>query len=118
MLKTVFLTKNYKEKSPCVILLGGFDGAHLGHRSLVERAKEYGLPIGIMTIVGGKGEYVFTPQERLALFSDLGIDFVLEFRFEEICGYSPREFVEIITDRFSVQAFLCGEDFRFGFRAS
>ena len=117
MLKTVFLTKKFTGKEPCVILLGGFDGAHLGHRFLIEKAKEYSLPIGIMTIVGGKGKSVFTPRERSELFLELGADFILEFLFEGIRTFSPLEFSKLLTDHFNAQAFLCGNDFRFGYRA-
>ena len=46
------------------MLLGGFDGLHIGHRLLVARAKESGHPVGIMTIVGGKDRALFTFEER------------------------------------------------------
>ena len=38
--------------APCVLLLGGFDGLHAGHKKLLDRAKAYGLPVGVMTILG------------------------------------------------------------------
>ncbi len=118
MLKTVYLTDNFKENAPCVMLLGGFDGAHLGHRALISRAKEYGLPVGIMSIVGGKGQAIFTIEERREIFKSLGVDFSFELPFDEIRTLSPEEFSSILTEYFSVQAFLCGEDFRYGYMAS
>ena len=33
---------------PCTMLLGGFDGIHAGHKTLVEAAKKYPYPVGIM----------------------------------------------------------------------
>ena len=53
MFRTVRLTQKVSMRGG-VMLLGGFDGLHIGHRLLLERAKEYGLPVGIMTIAGGK----------------------------------------------------------------
>ena len=50
------------------MLLGGFDGAHVGHKSLFVRAREYGLPVGVMTIFGGKGKPLFTARERRRAF--------------------------------------------------
>lgn len=114
MLKTVFL-QDEREPSGGVMLLGGFDGMHLGHRKLLEKAKSYGLPVGVMTIVGGKDtESVFTFAEREKIFRRLGIDFVFELPFSEIKALSADEFLSLLFDNFSPQAFVCGEDFRFG----
>ena len=73
---------------PCVLLLGYFDGVHVGHRRLISRAKEEaaarGLCVGIMTFYGGKsGRQIFDFSERLYLFESLGIDFVYAARFDE-----------------------------------
>lgn len=97
------------------MLLGGFDGLHLGHCVLLAKAKSYGLPVGIMTIVGGKSrESVFTPAERNELFRTAGIDYVFELPFSEICDTSFADFAALLVDKFSPKRFVCGEDFRFG----
>jgi len=117
MLNTVYFEKKLQKNSPCVLLLGGFDGAHVGHRALFSRAKESGLPVGMMTIVGGKGQAVFTLQERREIFQELGVDFVFEFNFEEIRRLSPEAFSRVLTCEFAVQTFYCGDDFRYGYLA-
>ena len=97
------------------MLLGGFDGLHAGHKTLVARAKRYSLPIVMMTIVGGKhGESLFTGEERTAIFSSSGVNVLFELPFAEIKDYSPEEFARLIEDEFSPKAFVCGDDFRFG----
>lgn len=100
------------------MLLGGFDGLHIGHRLLVARAKESNLPVGIMTIVGGKDRALFTFEEREEIFKNEGIDFVFELPFEEIKTLSPAQFLSILEENFSPKLFLCGDDFKFGFGAS
>ncbi len=100
------------------MLLGGFDGLHAGHRLLLSRAKESGLPVGIMTIVGGKEEGIFTFLEREYIFKNAGVDFVFELPFEEIKDISPEAFLQKLTEEFSPQLFVCGEDFRFGLHAA
>ncbi len=103
----------------CVLVLGGFDGLHRGHQKLVERAKTHGLPVGIMTILGGKdGASLFTQEERELLFQEAGADFTFVSRFEEIKGMPPEAFATLLTERFPVKAFVCGDDFRFGYQAS
>ena len=100
------------------MLLGGFDGLHVGHRRLLSRAKESGLPVGIMTIVGGKEEKgLFTFAERETVFQEEGADFVFELPFPEIKEMSPDAFLDLLRVSFSPKLFVCGEDFRFGAKA-
>lgn len=99
------------------MLLGGFDGLHIGHRSLLARAKESGLPVGVMSIAGGKDKGVFTFAERERIFKASGADFVFELPFEEIKGLSPDAFLTLLEENFRPKLFVCGEDFRFGANA-
>lgn len=118
MLKTVWLTKEKKEEG-VALLLGGFDGLHLGHRYLLSRAKRSGLPVGIMTIFDGKHtQSLFTEAERRDIFARNGADFVFELPFSEIKALSPEEFLNILQEKFPIKRFICGEDFRFGAQAA
>ena len=112
MLKTVRLTD--KNIHGSAMLLGGFDGLHLGHRLLLTRAKQSGLPIGIMTIVGGKSQSVFTFSEREGIFANLGVDFVFELPFSDIKELTPNEFLTLLEREFAPKLYICGDDFRFG----
>ncbi len=114
MFQTVAFTKQPNMRGG-VIMLGGFDGLHVGHRRLLARAKEYGLPVGVMTIVGGKPNgSLFTLRERESIFLAAGVDFAFELKFDEIRETSPCAFIEALETQFSPTAFVCGEDFRFG----
>ena len=117
MLKTVWLTEQPNILCGSAMLLGGFDGLHVGHRRLLERAKASGLPVGAMTIVGGKDTSVFTFEEREDVFRRAGVDFVFELPFAEIKDLSPDEFLMLLRENFNPKLFVCGEDFRFGARA-
>lgn len=99
------------------MLLGGFDGLHVGHRRLLSYAKTSGLPVGVMTIVGGKEGNIFTFAERERIFKAHGVDFVFELPFDEIKDTSPTEFLRLLIEEFHPVLFVCGEDFRFGARA-
>ena len=115
MLKTVDFSGQFDKNRGCVMLLGGFDGLHAGHKKLVERAKDFCLPIGIMTIVGGKDEKgLFTIKEREEIFKRAGVDFAFELPFSEIKDLTPQEFFNLLVGEFHPTAFVCGDDFRFG----
>ena len=96
------------------MLLGGFDGLHIGHRRLLSRAKQSGLPVGIMTITGAKEGNLFTLREREQIFAQAGADFVCELSFDAIKDISAQDFLGKLIEEFSPKLFLCGEDFRFG----
>jgi len=98
----------------CALVLGGFDGVHIGHRRLFARAKLQGVPVGVMTIVGAKGEALFTLDERLSIFREAGADFVVPFQFADICEKSAEDFLRELEDSFSPAYYVCGSDFRFG----
>lgn len=114
MLKTVWLTDKRDVSAGSAMLVGGFDGFHLGHRQLLSCAKQSGLPVGVMTIVGGKEKPLFTFEERERIFRKAGADFVFELPFSEIKDLSPQEFLKLLLQEFHVKVFVCGEDFRFG----
>ncbi len=100
------------------MILGGFDGLHIGHKLLLDRAKTLDLPLGIMTIEGGKtGKSLFTVEERESIFSRCGVDFAFETAFEEIKDMPPEKFLHLLKKECNAAAFVCGEDFRFGARA-
>ena len=119
MLKTVWLTEQPNKEKGRAMLLGGFDGLHVGHRKLLSCAKDSGLSVGVMTIVGGKDKSnLFTFAEREEIFKAAGVDFVFELPFAEIKDLAPTEFLQLLEEEFSPKLFVCGTDFRFGARAA
>lgn len=115
MLKIAELNGKFDGRAPCALLLGGFDGMHVGHRALLAEAKETGLPVGVMSISGGKGSAdLFTFAERESIFRSLGAHFAFELSFPEIRDLSPAKFCDLLLSEFSPKAFFCGRDFRFG----
>ncbi|MBR7186842.1 MAG: hypothetical protein IKD43_05105 [Clostridia bacterium] len=104
-----------KISSPCTLLLGGFDGLHFGHGTLLSHASELKHPVCITTLAGAKGGALFTQSEREQVFERAGIDCVYEISFtKEVQNTSAEEFLSKLFDDIFVQAAICGEDFRFG----
>ncbi len=102
--------------SPCTLLLGGFDGFHIGHETLLRAAREMGLPVGLTAVGGGKaGGELFLFSERERIFERLGFSFCIELPFtERLKQTSAKDFLQQIFDRVCVKLIVCGEDFRFG----
>ncbi len=100
---------------PCALVLGGFDGLHLGHRQLLSEALKTGLPVALTTMFGGKGKALFTREERRTLFAAENISYLLELDLtEETMAVPAEEFLRTLFAFVPVGAVVCGEDFRFG----
>lgn len=114
MLKVLHEGETYLE--PCALLLGGFDGFHAGHETLLAAAQKTKLPVGLTAISGGKaGGDIFTFPEREALLGEMGFSFVLEIEFsEEFRNTSAEDFLCALFEKINAKAVFCGEDFRFG----
>ena len=107
------------------VALGNFDGVHLGHISVLQKAlflkNEYGFqPIALLfkshpaEFFGKKLTLLTTYQKRNELIEKLGIK-VVEIDFESIKDMSPKEFVEeILVKRLNAGAVCCGFNYHFG----
>ena len=115
------------KKQGVVIALGYFDCVHLGHRTVINKAKtlaeQLNCQSAIFTFEGnlrsalGRGDekFVYTVQERRSLFSTLGVDEVFFAPVtKEFLSLTPQDFLECINKKYNVLGYVCGKDFRFG----
>jgi riboflavin kinase/FMN adenylyltransferase len=116
-----------------VVTIGEFDGVHLGHQRIVERAAEIartkGLPVVVITFdphpdevvrPGSHPPLLCTAKRRAELLAGLGVDAVCVLPFTyEFSQLSPDEFVRIaLAERFHAAVVVVGENFRFGHKAA
>lgn len=119
------------EARGAAVAIGNFDGVHLGHRAVIERARAHarhlGVPLGVVTFEPHPREVLdperaparLTPFARKAeLLRELGIERLYVLRFgPALMRLAAEAFVaEILVDRLGVRAVVTGEDFRFGYR--
>lgn len=108
----------------CVMALGFFDGVHIAHRDLLcraaELARETGLSFGVFTFSSGGGiksdaKRLYSDSEKAEIFEQLGADFTVYARFEDISGSSAEDFVKsILRSDLNCQICVAGFNFRFG----
>ena len=105
---------------PCLLVLGCFDGLHIGHAELLKKAKLQakinGLDLGVMMFADGKGgKYLYSFEERMRFLEQFNVKFVLKIDFtEEFKNIKPMDFLACIEDKLNLKAYMSGEDFRFG----
>jgi riboflavin kinase / FMN adenylyltransferase len=112
-----------------VATIGGFDGIHLGHRLLIERARqqarERGLQSMLLTFEPLPKEF-FSPEnpparltsfrERWRLLEVDGPDVFCALRFDDrLRSMSARDFARMLA-RAGVQSVVIGHDFRAGYK--
>ena len=109
------------------VALGFFDGVHLGHQAVIRAAAEDAAQNGCSTAVFTfqlplnstmKGGRLQSEAEKHRVMAQLGVEHYMEPPFEDVCGFSPEEFVEKILHRgFKARAVFCGDNFTFGKKA-
>jgi riboflavin kinase/FMN adenylyltransferase len=112
-----------------VLALGNFDGFHLGHQAVVNRAVALGFHLRRPVIVATFDPHPvrhFRPDaphfrltslgQRERLFAHAGADAMLVFRFgSELAGTSAEDFVsKVLAGRMGAAGVVTGDDFTFG----
>lgn len=111
----------HREKA---MLLGYFDGVHLGHKKLIEVARnETDMPLGILTfdkpisslINNGKSNEVLTSlDDRFRIISKMGVDYYYVVEIDkDFLNKSADEFVDFLK-KMKVTRVFVGSDYRFG----
>ena len=109
--------------------IGNFDGVHLGHRAVIDLAREAArrkdAPLGVMTFEPHPRQH-FAPdappfrlmnaEARAEALAKLGVEKLFEVPFTaSLVALSPREFAQdVIHTRLGLRHVVVGEDFRFG----
>ncbi|RYL95299.1 bifunctional riboflavin kinase/FAD synthetase [Sporolactobacillus sp. THM7-4] len=117
------------DRNEKVIALGYFDGVHLGHQKVIQKAvevaKEKGLASAVMTFYphpsvvltpSAKREDCLTPLNMKAeLIEKLGVDILYFVRFDTyLSQLSPQDFVDNYLIRLHAKHVVAGFDFTFG----
>ena len=107
------------------VAMGNFDGVHLGHRSVIDQARNHGAPLGIVTFEPHPRE-VFQPdappfrlmnaEARANRLARLGVTRLYELPFTPaLSDLSARDFaVQVLADGLGVAHVVVGADFCFG----
>ena len=121
---------NINEKT--AVALGNFDGIHMGHRKLIERAVDYSKEKGMKSAVFTFSNHpknvlahkcvvknIIYEDEKTEILERLGVDYLMNFSFDsKMMKQSPEEFVkDLLVGRFNAGAAICGFNFTYGHKA-
>lgn len=114
---------------PAVLTIGTFDGLHLGHQDILRQLQSQARILGAKTAVIAfhprpkavfapdrfKNDYLTTPDERIELFAQFGIDVLILIPFTlEFAQTTAYEFMQMLTRKINLVQMCVGHDFALG----
>jgi riboflavin kinase / FMN adenylyltransferase len=124
--KNFDISKNHKES---IILIGNFDGVHLGHQKLFKLAKlykkKYDLKIGVINFdpmpkmffnKSIKNFRLSSINQKLNLLNNLGVDFIVTKKFDKTFSkIKSINFIKnILSNKLKARFIFVSNNFRFG----
>lgn len=111
------------------IIIGNFDGVHIGHQGLIRRARDLSPTSEVVAVTfdshpalqtrGQAPPMLTTNQDRERLLIESGVTRVECLKTTaELLALTPDAFVEFLQSRIKFSAVVEGADFRFGCRRS
>lgn len=124
----IFDSLEYRAHTPCVLVLGCFDGVHAGHAEVIKRGKETAESKKLSLTVWSfdiPPKYFFTKEkpslitetdEKKELIEKLGADTFVCVPFNaDTANIEPDVFFhEILKNRLKAEHIVCGFNFTFG----
>ncbi len=116
---------SYKDLEPIDekfnLILGNFDGIHIGHSQLINFARMNSKnKLGIFTFsksLKREGDYLTSLEDKIEYFENLGIDFVIVLEAnEKIKKTTSEEFIDLYLRKLNADKLFCGPDFKFGYK--
>ncbi len=109
------------ESRRTAVCLGTFDGVHLGHKKVIEDAVGSGYtPVAVTfdmppkSYFGKDAGLLKLRAEKDELLTSLGIKKTVYLDFNEVCDYSPEQFLEFLKKTYNCAYISCGFNYRFG----
>ena len=122
----MFCLDNKIKNQGTAVALGYFDGIHIGHKSVLnkalQKAKEKNLiPVVVLfdihpkKLLSGAVPPIITIEEKKRkILTDMGFE-IFDFDFRQGMNYEPEEFIDkIIVGTLSAKAVSCGFDYHYG----
>ncbi|HFH9946280.1 TPA: bifunctional riboflavin kinase/FAD synthetase [Streptococcus suis] len=129
-IRTIKDYQEFHQEEPTVLVLGYFDGIHLGHKALLERARrvadEKGLSVTVLTFPESPRLafarfspelllHLTSQEDRYRLLETYGVDQLVLTNFtSEFASNSPQQFMDRYIKGLNAQVLVAGFDYHFG----
>lgn len=113
-----------------VVLIGSFDGLHIGHQALItlakQQSKDLNLPVVMVTFEPSPKHYFLKQKniefnrllgfyDKVRLLAAMGLDYLVILKFnEQMLNLSPNAFLDHLNTYLNPKVYCMGQDFQFG----
>jgi len=122
----------HRPQKPLCLIIGNFDGIHLGHQSLLKRACElaatYKCEAALLQFDPHpmvffsntqRNELIQTQEQTIRLLKHFGVSHLLSLQFNhQTAALSPESFLTFLVDQLEIKHIIVGNNFRFGRKRS
>lgn len=123
------LTKRYPK---IAVVLGTFDGVHLGHQKIISRAVELARIISGTSVVFTFSNHplsivapnrcpkqITTPESKARIFASIGVDVLISIPFtNDFAKLSPDEFLNKLKQNLNPRFVVVGPNYTFGYKST
>lgn len=124
----VYRNESFKLEKPCVIALGTFDGVHIGHQKLMQKAVEFARANDWLSMVytfdrnpvevldpENAPDAIQSTEEKIEKIGETGIDICCVRHFDyTFAETEAADFVNRILSTWDVRAIVTGFNYTFG----
>lgn len=103
------------------LILGFFDGVHIGHQAVINSAHAYADESVLVTFKSSPAEYfnreykyIYPREKSLSKIKSLGVSQIIELDFNKIAGMSAQEYLEYLVKEFKPISISTGFNHTFG----
>ena len=111
--------------SGVTLILGFFDGIHIGHRRVIGDAVNYAEKNDSKTVLltflkspaeyfNGKNEYIYNRNLNYEIIKSLGVDVIVEEDFAKLVNITAEDYLDKIIKEYSPSAIFTGFNYTFG----
>ncbi len=104
-----------------VVCFGIFDGIHLGHQEILNKALEHkenkkGVITFTNTSMFKGSKKIIIKKDKYDVFEKMGFDFILEIDMKQFSTLSYLEFIDLLKQHINIQTIIVGTNFKFGYK--
>ena len=114
------LDRNSENLRDVSLILGFFDGIHLGHREVIKNGLKDTKSV-LLTFKTSPSEYFNKPTEYIyprktsyKLIEELGVDYLVESDFAKLVNISAEDYLKLIVEEYSPKYITTGFNHTFG----
>ena len=103
------------------LVLGFFDGVHLGHKSVIENALSHDLPTKLITFKAspsefftGNAEYIFPREYNIKKIKSLNVEEVVLEDFSKIADIEAEQYLNMLKEKYNPKYIFTGFNYTFG----